>query len=120
MSKKSKNKKIANLRLILALGLCVILFAATNPSDDICAEFEHTGSVRVDNNKNYKVEVWIGDYGPFTCPANYSSVILHVKPGNHVYVWLSVPAFQNERRKFGGGTVLVKEERQSVIVIPND
>lgn len=86
MIQKPKNSKSSKMRLLLAFGLCVALFAATTPSDDSCAEYEHKGSVRVTNNKNYYIEVYIGDNGPYTCGNNQSHVIMYVKPGNHTYV----------------------------------
>jgi len=106
---------------LLAAGLCAVLFIATSSSDDSYIDRTNKGSVVVANRKEYDVQVWIGDNGPYTCGQGSGDYkILNVEPGNHVYVWFSIIKFMNGKKRFGGGTILVEKGKTSYIAIPKD
>lgn len=109
------------IKVMLAAGLCFVFFMATTSSDDQCVDRTEKGSVVVMNRKDYMVEVWIGDNGPYTCENSaFDTKIFNVDPGNHVYCWFSVIKFMNGKKRFGAGTVLVEKGKTSYIAIPPD
>lgn len=119
-------KKItaSDVRLMLAVGVCVVFFVATPTSpasSDSCYEHKDHGSINVDNPNVYSIEIKIHNKGTYACPYLQSRAIIDVKPGE--YAWSAVGEFylpdKNQYGKnFFYGRTIVKKDKVSYISIP--
>lgn len=116
--------RASEFRLMLAVGICVVLFVATPSSptsSDSCYEHKDHGSIIVDNPNGFPIKIAIGGKGEFTIPMQDSRKIVDFEPKE--YLWSAYGecyyASANEYvKEFFCGKIKVKKDETSRINIP--
>jgi len=117
----------SEFRLMLAVGICVVLFVSTPSSptsSDSCYEHKDHGSVIVDNPNEYSIRIQIFGKGEYKIPKKDSRNIIDLKPGEYMWTAFGEYYILSENRYetyfFYGETVIKKDETSRIYIPKRD